>query len=273
MKANGAVLWRGASLLDGAPIVVIATGLASGSSNRKTGDMIQTYILREDVSPTDAVRTGADVSICGACPHRGKPVERGPQGWIQELADNADGPHTARTCYVNVGQGPLGVWRAWQRGIYPERMLEEQRVNLGAGRLVRLGTYGDPAAVPVSVWENLTRESVGHTGYTHQWRKCDPALRTLCMASADSVADAQEAQAAGWRTFRVSMPCDAPRAANEAVCPASAEAGKKLTCAQCLACAGADGRRGSIVIQAHGGFAVMAHVNRAGIRPYFARTA
>lgn len=141
---------------------------------------------------------------------------------------------------------------------------------IGRGRLVRLGTYGDPAAVPTIVWHRLTEHASGHTGYTHQWRTCDQSLRTLCMASADSLADAREAQTAGWRTFRV-MPCDAPRAANEAVCPASAEAGRKLTCAQCLACAGADGRRGSVVIQAHGGTAVMAAVNRNGIRPYFAR--
>jgi hypothetical protein len=136
--------------------------------------------------------------------------------------------------------------------------------------LVRLGTYGDPAAVPVHVWQTLTYAAKGHTGYTHRWRKA-PALRTLCMASVDSVAEAREAHALGWRYFRVAMPSDLARLDIEARCPASAEAGKKLTCAQCMACAGANGRRGSIVIQAHGGFAVMAHVNRAGIRPYFAR--
>jgi hypothetical protein len=129
--------------------------------------------------------------------------------------------------------------------------------------VVRLGTYGDPAAVPAWVWESLTRDCVAHTGYTHQWRRCDVALRSLVMASADSVQDATEAHAAGWRTFRVAMPCDAPKLAGEAICPASAEAGKKLTCEQCRACNGVGtGRRGSIVIQAHGGFAVMANVRR-----------
>jgi hypothetical protein len=53
MRVNGLVLWRGASLLDGAPIVAIVTGLAAGSSNRKTGDMLQTWILREDMAPTE----------------------------------------------------------------------------------------------------------------------------------------------------------------------------------------------------------------------------
>lgn len=280
MKSNGAVLWQGASLLDGAPIVVIATGLANKSSNAKTGAMIQTYILRADMEPHLAVRLGADVSICGQCPHRGtvrSPLEPG-----QVSSAWADGPHEKRTCYVNIGQGPLGVYRAWKRGVYIDVKVAAAETGLayglalrdiGRGRQVRLGTYGDPAAVPADVWAALVSRAAGHTGYTHQWRLCDPALRTLCMASADSVADAAEAQRAGWRTFRVAQPCDPgkTRQLAEVVCPASAEAGKKLTCSQCMACGGADGRRGNIVINAHGGFAVMTHINSRGVRPYFAR--
>lgn len=243
-KSNGVVLYHGPSLIDGAEIVVIATGLRSGSTNRKTGDMVQTYILRADVEPTAAIKSGADVSICGDCPHRG------------------DGAGKGRTCYVNVGQGPLAVWRAWKRGAYAKASYD-QLYSTGEGRVVRLGTYGDPAAVPVHVWERLTHDCVAHTGYTHQWRKCDQTLRSLLMASADSLKDAADAHAMGWRTFRVAMPCDAPRESGEAICPASAEAGKKLTCAQCTACHGTGkGRRGSVVIQAHGGFAVMANVRR-----------
>jgi len=239
---NGAVLYRGPSLIDGSPIVCIATGLASASANAKTGGLIQTYILRADVSPVDAVKSGADVSICGACPHRG------------------DGSGKGRTCYVNVGQGPLAVYRAFQRGAYPDAS-----PGIGAGRLVRLGTYGDPAAVPVAVWQALLAGSVGSTGYSHQWRTCDQSLSRYCMASVDSAAEAAEASAAGWRYFRVALPCDAPRLPSEAICPASAEAGKKLQCADCLACSGANGRRGNIVIQAHGGFAVMANIKRRAI--------
>lgn len=247
MKANSVELWRGPSALDGAPIVVIASGLAAGSTNRKTGAMVQTYILRADVAPTDAIKAGADASICGDCPHRG------------------DGTGKGRTCYVNVGQGPLSVWRAWQRGSVPrieDAPASPMIAELGAGRVVRLGTYGDPAAAPLWVWEALTARAIGWTGYTHQWRT-RPWLQRYCMASADSDADAHEAHAAGWRTFRVAMPGDVARLTGEAVCPASAEAGKKLTCVECLACHGtANNRRGSIVIQAHGGFAVMANVKR-----------
>lgn len=283
MKANGAILWRGASLLDGAPIVVIATGLAHSSNNAKTGAMIQTYILREDISPIDAVKSGADASICGDCPHRGRLVASSVDGaaLTSDANPSADasqvfeklaqrGHMVGRTCYVNVGQGPLAVWRAYKRVVYPRHDLTRSLVPF-RGRAVRFGTYGDPAAAPAWIWSALASVASGHTGYTHQWRNASQ-LRGLCMASADSVADATEAQGQGWRTFRVAMPCDTGSTAREITCPASAEAGKKLTCAQCLACSGADGRRSNITINAHGGWAVMAHVNRRGIRAYFARS-
>ena len=238
-KPNGFILWRGASRLDGAPIVVIGI---KKSGNRKTGRMLQTYILRADISPVVAIRSGADASICGSCPHRGIVV---------------DGRNKGRTCYVNIGQGPTGVYKAFMRGIYPAC---DDIEALGEKQLVRLGTYGDPGAVPGWVWSTLIRSAVGHTGYTHQWQS-RPDLRGIVMASADSSKAASVAHAEGWRTFRVAMPNHIDRLARESICPASAEAGKKLTCETCLACHGASsGRRGSIVIQAHGGFAVMANV-------------
>jgi hypothetical protein len=240
--SNGRVLFEGASELDGAPIVVIAIGFDTGSTNTKTGAMIQTYILRSDMHPVEAVHTGADVSICGACPHRG-----------------AAGDGSGRTCYVNIGQGPTIVFKTYQAGGYPRATLAELG-SLGRGRMVRLGTYGDPAAVPALYWALLTAHSAGHTGYTHQWQTSNE-LRGLCMASADSAEEATQAQAAGWRTFRVAMPGDVARAKGEVVCPASAESGARTTCADCGLCAGASaGFTKSVTIAAHGGFAVMAAV-------------
>ena len=243
-RPNGYILWRGPSLLDGAPIVVIGI---KKSGNRKTGAMLQTYILRADISPVAAIRSGADASICGSCPHRGY------------LVTDRDGfqRNKGRTCYVNIGQGPTGVYKAFLRGAYPAC---EDIEAFGEKQLVRLGTYGDPGAVPRWVWQTLIRSAVGHTGYTHQWQS-RPDLRGIVMASADSSKAASVAHADGWRTFRVAMPTHIDRLPKESICPASAEAGKKLTCETCLACHGASsGRRGSIVIQAHGGFAVMANV-------------
>jgi hypothetical protein len=252
-ESNGRIIYEGASLLDGAPIVVIAIGLGSGSSNRKTGDMIQTYIIRQDMSPIRAVHKGKDFSICGDCIHRGIVVT------------NSDGEtkNVNRTCYVNLGQGVTSVYNTYLRNGYPY-WDDTEDPTPAEGRMVRLGTYGDPAAVPVAVWRAFLMGALGHTGYTHQWR--DPRmaqLRGYCMASVDTPQEAAIAQSKGWRTFRVGLPSHPARMDNESLCPASAEAGRKLTCIQCRACDGiASSRRGSIYIPAHGGFAVMANIKK-----------
>ena len=232
---TSAIIYRGPSMLDGKPIVVVATGLGKASRNAKTGGIVQTWILRDDVSPVDAVQTGDDVSICGDCPHRGEIVE---------------GRNVGRSCYVTVFQAPLVVWKAAHRGLYPEAGLGDL-AQLGEGQTIRLGAYGDPAAVPFAVWAQLLSRSAGHTGYTHQWRT-HPALRAYCMASCDTGADYLEAKAAGWRTFRV-------RAAGEGLntreiaCPASKEMGVKTSCALCKACGGATAKaKVDIAIIAHG---------------------
>ena len=59
-RPNGYILWRGPSLLDGSPIVVIAI---KKSGNRKTGRMLQTYILRADQTPVEAIRSGAGAAL------------------------------------------------------------------------------------------------------------------------------------------------------------------------------------------------------------------
>lgn len=244
MSVNGVVLYYGPSMIDGQPIVAIATGLSRDSENTKTGGMVQTYILRADMLPTEAVRTRADVSICGGCIFRGTPA-------------TDDTEAQGRMCYVNVGQGPQVVWRAWRRNAYARTFPH----TLFAGKVVRIGSYGDPAAVPVQVWTNVLNHCAAHTAYTHQWRT-HPELAGFAMASADTEADAMEAQRLGWRTFYVALKAG-KRRADEARCPASAEAGHKLQCSECLACDGkASGRRGNITIQAHGGFAVMANVHK-----------
>src|SRR5438105_2995512 len=55
---KSAIIYRGPALLDGAPIVAIATGLDGGSANPKTGPLINTWILRADIEPTEARMTG-----------------------------------------------------------------------------------------------------------------------------------------------------------------------------------------------------------------------
>lgn len=228
---SGFVFYEGPSELDGSPIVAIAT---LESENSKTGDMIQTWILRKDVHPLEAIGTGADASICGDCVHRG-----------------VDGP---RTCYVDVGKAPAGVWKAYHRGAYLPLMGDPGTIaSLVRGRVVRLGSYGDPAAVPVMYWHALVYGSDGHSGYSHQWRRAEfQDLRAYCMASVESESERDLAHAMGWRTFRVRSESQS-LAQGEIVCPASDEGGKRRQCIQCRACDGADRPgKASIAIVVHG---------------------
>ena len=107
-KPRGYVIYRGPSLLDGAPIVAVAL---VKSRNAKTDNMVQTYIIRADLDPRDANRTGADFSICGTCPHRGV-----------VNPDKVTGLADARSCYVVMGQGPLQVYKSLQAGKYPDAL-------------------------------------------------------------------------------------------------------------------------------------------------------
>lgn len=244
-KHNGIILWAGASLLDGAPIIVVATGLAK-SRNVKTGNMLQTWIIRADMHPVDAVKSGADASICGDCKHRGEIV---------------DGAVVGRSCYVLVHNAPASVYRTVAAGKYPVAEGAAEIAAVGRGRIVRLGSYGDPAAVPFWVWEALVSEAVAHTGYTHQWRRA-PELAALCMASCDSADDLAAARMLGFRAFRVRRSTD-PVLPREVICPASAEAGFKTTCSACRACGGTSAKaRADIVIAAHG-FGTRAFERRA----------
>lgn len=232
---NGVILYQGPSMLDGSPIVCIATGLkGKASRNTKTGGLIQTWILRADMSPIVAVRTGADSAICATCPARGIFI---------------NGKLIERWCYVNHAQAPNGIFKCFARGGYPSDWTSETF----AGRKVRAGSYGDPAAVPFHVWERVFALSAGRTGYTHQWARF-PELAAFVMASCDSEADVFAARLLGFRTFRTRFEHDRILA-GEFKCPASKESGHRTTCDKCLACDGnANGasRKASPVIIAHG---------------------
>lgn len=227
---------NGIVLQESGDIVVIATGIKAKSSNTKTGGMIQLYILHRHLHPIEASRTGADKSICGDCTHRGTIV---------------DGKLIDRRCYVQIDKAPASIFRAYQRGRYRKVSIAEARQIL-RDRLVRLGAYGDPAYMRLSLIRAICSVARGWTAYSHQWR-VRPDLRPFVMASCDSPSDVIAAQAEGWRTFRVSAYGDDSKLTGEIACPASAEAGKRTTCNKCRLCDGArpDDTRKSIVIQDH----------------------
>ena len=236
---KSAIIYRGPSLIDGAPIVAIAI---DSDRNTKTGRMVQTYILRADMDPREASKTGADYSICGTCPHRGAPTD-------DPNAKQAKG----RSCYVLLGQGVLIAYRAMLRGVYPTVSGHAAIAAIGAGKLVRLGTYGDPAAVPSYIWESLISQAAGHTAYSHQTATSGADFRpSYMMQSADNEAQARAAWANGRRTFRVVKSVADIVKGSEILCPASKEAGRRVTCSQCKLCGGASVAGKSIAIPDHG---------------------
>jgi len=224
---KSAIIYKGPSLLDGQPIVVIAT---YSNRNTKTGHVVQTYILRSDINPLEASKTGADYSICGNCPMRGE-VTTDPNRKIAK----------GRKCYVNLGQGVLIVFKSFLRGVYKEG----DPAEMGRGRFVRVGTYGDPAAVPQRVWELLLSDADGFTAYTHQkpWRP------EIAMQSADSHAEAVMHWKENRRTFRVIADLGELDKENETICPASKEAGRRVQCAECRLCAGFKQAKSIAIVQ------------------------
>ena len=228
--SNGYVAWKGKSAFNGEKIVLIV--LVSESRNRKTGNMAQSYILRDGrIKPSQVIVRQMDASICGNCSMR-----------YQD-----DG---SRMCYVPLHNGMTKVWTHYKLHRYPY-MCPKNIGQLLARRALRIGAYGDPAMVPFEVWDDLLQHTDNYTGYTHQWRWCDERFQRICMASVETLEDALEAQRRGWRTFRVISEVPALYN-NEILCPASEEAGKKVTCRQCQLCQGMHKVAKNIGIVVHG---------------------
>jgi len=222
-KPIGYILWEGLSKFDGTPIVVIAT---LKTTNRKTGDMIQTWILPQDSHPGVGFWEKANQSVCGHCKH---------------LED--------QSCYVNWGQAPTSIWRAYKRGSYPKLTNKTGRKQQLSGKKIRFGAAGDPAMAPSWLWQELAGLASEHTGYTHQWRQpWAQGLKNYVQASCDSFGDYLDATAHGWKCFRVLRPNETKQA-GEAHCRASHEMGDKTDCATCHLC---DGASANVVINVHG---------------------
>jgi hypothetical protein len=209
------ILYEGPSQIDGGPIFAALTGLDRPSANSKTGPMLQTWILRQDVRPVEANKLGLDVSVCGDCPHR------------------------KGTCYVNVAQSPTAVYDSYINGFGKRDSLKK----LGRNQRIRIGAYGDPASVPITVWDDLLRYANSWTGYTHQ-ALLQPELKRYCQASADTVEEAKLYQNLGWKTYRVKNEND-PLAKEEIICPSN----KGVQCITCLKC---NGNTQNIAIDVHG---------------------
>ena len=204
-----------------------------GGNNPKTDNdfksMVQTWIMLRDTPPHEAVKSGDDAGVCGNCIQR---------------------PSVGGACYVKAFQAPLSIWRAYKRGNYNNVInLESLR-----GAELRLGSYGDPSAVPFDIWRNLIDKVQPRlmTGYTHQMshKAFDKRMAEVCMISADTPKVALKAHAQGFRTFRMTTDTE-QLLPNEIICPNDTDGVK---CIDCGLCDGA-GDKPNIAILAHGALA------------------
>ncbi len=219
-KANGYILHEDRVR------VIIAIGFKRASKNIKTGKMIQVFIIRKDMDPVSANRTGKDSAICGSCPLKG-------------------GKGQARTCYVTLVQAPLAVYKAYKRGSYPVL----QDFHIFNNREVRFGAYGDPVFIPFGILSEIANRARTWTGYTHQWQNpLFSGYRNFLMASVESAAGMEKAHSEGWRTFRV-VGNGTSLESGEIMCVNET---RGVQCIKCGLCKGASIGAKSIAITVHG---------------------
>ena len=230
-KLDGAILYDGYSRIDGAPIWAIITGIKGTSKNDKTGPMAQVKILLKDIAPTEAIKTGADYSICGDCKFR-------------PYFDNVKNK-MIRDCYVNLLFSPNQTWKSAHNGNYPILTPEEVGALLNFYNVgVRIGEYGDPSAINVSIWQRLiSSANTFNTSYSHQWNTSwfQPEFFQFGMASIDDTLTEEmfrELHGQTPRAYRVAKDYETIKP-DEIKCPSKNSSGDRVvTCAQCKLCSG-----------------------------------
>mgnify|MGYP005824455125 FL=1 len=225
-KTKGYVLYEGPSAINGESIAAILT---LESTNKKTGNMAQLWILAKDIPPHIAQKTGDDDAVCGDCPIK-------------------------KECYVITFQGPLSVWNAYKRGTYeniadtfqPGKFIDTSLMFL-MDLIIRFGAYGDPAALPKWLIKTISKNCKDFTGYTHQWNKRKfNYLKNYFMASVETKKFAEKALKKGFRYFRIKPP-SAINFKKEIDCPSNIG----IQCIDCKLCNGSKQAK-NITIEAHG---------------------
>ena len=197
-------------------VILVITNLIKPSTNDKTGDMVQTWLLDRDLLTAPKV-FGAK---CTSCP------------MVQEcyVSENTMGHKSVRKATLKA----LGLIEG--NTSYQVTTLE-QVLPLLRGRKLRLGAYGDPSALPIEDLRALVSASDGHTGYTHFYKEVDPAYAEFLMASVEDLASEMLAQSLGYRTYRVLRKGESDHEVTDRsiLC---LESSKGIQCADCLVCSG-----------------------------------
>ena len=218
MANNSVKIWQGAK------IFAALTGLTTDSKNKKTGNMLGVSILPLAEKPSDSIKHKNDRPQCGTC----AAAASTPGGWC---------------CYVN----PVALNSVWTATI-------KQKVSKVVGKFlelsqvpIRLGTYGDPALLPLELLKKLV-SGRKYTGYTHQWKTCSPKYSQYLMASIDHTNSKADAIKNGYRTYRILSELDVLDS-DEIMCPHDSTG---VQCCDCRLCSGNGIRAKNIAVRVSG---------------------
>lgn len=196
------------------------------ANNKKTGLMVQISILDTSLNLR---------KIDGS--------EENGQGCSRPQCSAFDGCYV-RSFFAHVGSIDKNL-NDYRAGTLP-KMNWVSFMALINGLDVRLGEFGDPAAMGLRYVEEIARRARKHTGYTHRWKSCDQDLRFFLMASVENQPDYDLARKMGWKCFYVG---GNPVKGDVMQCPNEGPSG--LLCNQCGLCKGANAKF-SISIEPHG---------------------
>lgn len=212
----------------------------SGSKNSKTGDGVQIFILPKSWIINGKQEMSNDAASCMDC--------------IHSKSKNS-------SCYVRKGFAEYGLkskvnslHKMYVSGNIDYKEVAELPVIEAKklkGKFVRFGAYGEPVLLGHTVTEQIAGLAANFTGYTHQWHIPQYEWsKEYFMASVETDALMEKANNKGFRTFRVRTKKDAI-SKSEIACPASKEAGRKVTCNNCLLCKGSSSKAKNITIIKH----------------------
>lgn len=201
------------------------------SKNRKTGNMLQIWLLEKDKHPSESRSSGTDTeTTCKGCP----------------LAKR-------QGCYVE-DKPLIAIWKAYKRGSYkPLAFGSPEWETFWEGEAVRFGAFGNPSLLPLAMVSDIVSRSRRHTGYFHDWHFMPVEMAIsygkFFMASVEPHRIAQ-AKSLGLRFF-ATLPegKPAPRGAIECLSDS-----KGLSCSECGLCDGTNRRDTlpSVWIRPHG---------------------
>jgi hypothetical protein len=201
------------------------------SDNRKTGDIPQVWIGQTWAS----ARASCDAVACPLRP------------WLTR-------PKGSMTCYAWGGTSAIAFASVLKKAATgTDRTLEHAIAKRSKkAQAIRVGAIGDPGVMPWGWWYRLRRlakaAKLDVLAYTHAdgWRK-RPDLAGHTMASCDSLAEAVEAHALGFRAAIAtrdvaadSPPITLADGRRAVVCPAisAATRNREVTCNTCRMCDG-----------------------------------